>query len=94
MNKLILVAMLSLSGCGFGHNEDGYHRGKVTDVSTAGWFCSTYEGEIMSGSGNASVKYDFTVTDKATYEKLKVAQAQDLAFTLAALKVACDGQME
>lgn len=65
-----------MTACGFGGGEDGWHRGHVTDVSLSGWFCKTYEGQVMTGSGNASVKYGFTIKSKQTYEKLK--EFQDL----------------
>ena len=77
---LVLIGITTailFSGCGLGGNDDGYHRGKITDVSKSGWLCSTYEGQVMSGSGNSSVKYEFTIESKDIYEKLKVAQQHD-----------------
>lgn len=79
---LVLVSTLALVGCGIGSNDDGMHRGKVTDVSTSGWFCTTYEGQIMSGSGQSSIQYEFTITSKDVYEKLKAAQAKDVEVNL------------
>lgn len=68
----LFIVATTLSTCG--RNEDGWHRGRVTDVSRAGIFCKTYEGQIMSGSGNASVVYNFTITTKETYDRLREFQ--------------------
>ncbi len=73
-NFILLGLLLIVSGCNVGRGEVGVHRGHITDVSEAGWVCKTFEGQIMSGSGNSAQSYDFTVTDRHTYELLLQAQ--------------------
>lgn len=74
MKLIYFLMVLSLTGCGLGRGEDGTHRGHITDVSKAGWFCKTYEGQVMTGSGNSSVKYEFTVTTEEVYAELQKVQ--------------------
>lgn len=71
---LILFLAFVISGCGIGTGENGVHRGVITDVSYAGWFCKTWEGQIISGNGNAAIHYEFTISNLEAVEKLKAAQ--------------------
>jgi hypothetical protein len=71
---LLAIAMVGVSGCGLGRGESGTHRGMITDVSQAGWFCKTWEGQIQSGNGNSAMHYDFTVQTEAVAKQLEAAQ--------------------
>lgn len=73
--KLILIfwAVL-LHGCTMGAGENGMHRGVVTDVSQSGWFCKTWEGELISAKGAAAIRYRFTIEGAETLQALRDAQ--------------------
>lgn len=72
-----ILTGLGLVGCGEGiTTERGKHRGYISDVSEHGVFCHTWEGQIMSGAGNSSMHYEFTITNEETFHEL--AQAQRL----------------
>lgn len=74
MKYLSLFICFFMIGCGFGGGESGFHRGHITDVSVSGWFCKTYEAQIMTGTGNSAVKYEATVVSQEIYQKLIQAQ--------------------
>lgn len=76
------LLLLILTGCGMGGGEAGFHRGYITDVSLSGWFCKTYEAQVMTGSGNSAIHYNFTINDKNVYVKLKEAQEKQLEVNL------------
>lgn len=72
--KLAAVIGLVLEfGCGFGRSETGQHIGFITNVSKSGWLCKTFEGQVNTGEGNSSIKYEFTIADEATARLLKEA---------------------
>lgn len=74
MKSIVAILLFTLVGCGLGSGEDGWHRGHLTDISRAGWFCRAPEGQIMSGSGSASLHYEFTITSDEVFEQLRKAQ--------------------
>lgn len=74
MKRLVILTVLMLAGCSLGNNEEGTHRGVVTDISRGGLICKTWDGELISGSGGASIKYRFTITNQETVDFLREAQ--------------------
>jgi hypothetical protein len=80
---LCLMGFAALAtGCGVSTPETGWHRGQITDVSEAGLFCDTYEGQIMTGTGNSAIAYNFTITSKEVFEELREAQARSIPVNL------------
>lgn len=69
----VLTFLFFISSCGIGGGEKGTHRGVITDVSYAGWFCKTWEGQIQT-NGNSAMHYNFTITNLETVKALQVAQ--------------------
>lgn len=74
MNKLLIGLLLLTSSCTIRSPEQGKHSGVIIDLAEKGVFCTTFEGTIQSGSGNSSIAYSFTASDRAVFEKLKEAQ--------------------
>lgn len=63
---LAAVACLSMTGCGT--KGTGEKVGIVTKLARTGFFCKTWEGQIIrggfnSGSGAAGAPFEFTVED-------------------------------
>lgn len=75
MRFAILFGALILSGCGMGNGSEGVHRGVITDVSKAGWIFKAWEGEMLSGAGQASIHYRFTIEGEDTVKKMLAAQS-------------------
>lgn len=78
----LLGVLMFCTGCSITIPESGWHRGHITDLSTAGVFCQTFEGQVMTGSGNSSIAYNFTVTSQEVFDKLKAAQEANIEVNL------------
>lgn len=68
VRAVLLVSLLA--GCGVGNSGDGEKIGQVVKVSRVGWFCKTWEGQLIrggftGGSGAmGTAPFDFTVDDE------------------------------
>lgn len=74
MIRILLLLLVFMTGCGIAQPESGVHRGVITDVSKAGFLCKTWEGELISGTGAASIHYRFTVDNDEAAHVLQEAQ--------------------
>jgi hypothetical protein len=72
----VLASSLMLSGCG--EKGTGEKVGVVTKLARSGFFCKTWEGQIIrgglnAGSGAMGAAFDFTVEDLSLLPKIKEA---------------------
>lgn len=79
LNQLLIACLTSLSlltGCGSGFESgEGKKIGQIVKIGSHGFFCSTYEAEIIrggfnSGSGVNGSSMNFSIRSKKLYEQL------------------------
>jgi len=82
LNQLLIACVTSLSlltGCGSGFDSgEGKKIGQIVKIGSHGFFCSTYEAELIrggfnGGSGVNGNALDFTIKSKKLYEQLTKA---------------------
>lgn len=80
--SLLAVLLLSNIFVQYGSGASGVHHGVIVDVTEVGMFCKTLEGTIVSGQGNASIKYNFTIENPVDVETLKAAMKLSMPITV------------
>lgn len=80
LKQLLLACVTSISllssGCGSGFESgEGKKIGQIVKIGSHGFFCSTYEAELIrggfnSGSGVNGNALNFTIKSKKLYEQL------------------------
>lgn len=83
LKQLLLACVTSISllssGCGSGFESgEGKKIGQIVKIGSHGFFCSTYEAELIrggfnSGSGVNGNALNFTIKSKKLYEQLTTA---------------------
>ncbi len=83
LKQLLLACVTSISllssGCGSGFESgEGKKIGQIVKIGSHGFFCSTYEAELIrggfnSGSGVNGNALNFTIKSKKLYEQLTEA---------------------
>ncbi len=79
MKKLLLVALLAVSGCTSGYS-DGYRVGQIQKFSRKGLIFKTYEGElalqgIKTKNEQVSSTFEFSVIDQSIIKAIDDLQA-------------------
>ena len=82
LNQILLACLTSLSlltGCGSGFESgEGKKIGQIVKIGSHGFWCSTYEAELIpggfnGGSGVNGNALNFTIKSKKLYEQLTKA---------------------
>lgn len=105
INQMLLACFTSISlitGCGSGFDSgEGKKIGQIVKIGSHGFFCSTYEAELIrggfnGGSGVNGNALDFTIKSKKLYEQLTKAmenqQEVELHYSKRVLTGPCFGE--
>lgn len=81
MMKVMCILVMSLMMVGCYTISDGEKMGIITKFSKSGFLFKTYEAELIrggltSGSGVFGQSFDFTISDPAMAETVKIAMEQ------------------
>lgn len=107
LNQILLACLTSLSlltGCGSGFESgEGKKIGQIVKIGSHGFWCSTYEAELIrggfnGGSGVNGNALNFTIKSKKLYEQLTKAMEDqsevELHYSKRALTGLCFGETD
>lgn len=106
LKQLLIACVTSISllssGCGSGFESgEGKKIGQIVKIGSHGFFCSTYEAELIrggfnSGSGVNGNALNFTIKSKKLYEQLTKAMENqseiELSYSRTAFSGPCYGE--